>query len=71
MIKPIKEVRERRESNSDVFLEAESPAEKEVWRHKYLSTASWHCTVTHSLEIGAYIVSLWKEESIPAGILAE
>lgn len=30
MIKQLKEVRERGESNSDVFLEAESPAEKDV-----------------------------------------
>lgn len=71
MIKQIKEVIEREESNSDIFLEAESPAEKEVWRHKNLSIASWHCTVTPSLETEAYIVSLWKEESIPAWILAE
>ena len=71
MIEQIKEMREREKSSSDVFLEAEGLAEKKAWRHKYLGTATWHCTIPHSLETGAYAVSLWKEESIPAWIFAE
>lgn len=68
MIKQIKEVWE---SNSDIFLEAENPAGKEVWRHiPQHSILALHC-YTFPWDSTAYIVSLWQEESIPAGIFAE